>query len=450
MRPSTVSTACWKGKLRMHDPFSSEAIALQTRPPLLMARMVSLTLCAIAILAVGYAILTQLDIVVTAQGRVIPSGRSKVIQPIEAGLVRSIAVRDGQKVQAGEVLVELDPTTTSADRDRLQRDLWEAEADTARHSALLGRRGQMPLPEDMPQEIVSNQQAMLASRLAEHRARMATLQADVERRHADRDGIHANVEQLKISLPLVRRKKETREELARLGHISDAGLIDARLELINLEKEVAVQQNRQREAQATLRTAMLQTEQAEAEFRARGSADLLEATKRRDAARQELIKANQRRDLQVLRSPINGVVQQLAVTTVGGVVTQAQALMTIVPENTPLEVDAQVLNADAGHVKVGQRVINKVETFDFTRYGYLEGEVLWVGTDAMTDSSQGPVYPIRIRLTDTVTPNVYNGSKGVITAGMNITSEIRVGQRRLIDFFLSPLLRYRQEALRER
>ncbi|WP_423455381.1 biotin/lipoyl-binding protein [Ottowia sp. VDI28] len=192
----------------MHDPFSSEAIALQTRPPLLMARMVSLTLCAIAILAVGYAILTQLDIVVTAQGRVIPSGRSKVIQPIEAGLVRSIAVRDGQKVQAGEVLVELDPTTTSADRDRLQRDLWEAEADTARHSALLGRRGQMPLPEDMPQEIVSNQQAMLASRLAEHRARMATLQADVERRHADRDGIHANVEQLKISLPLVRRKRK--------------------------------------------------------------------------------------------------------------------------------------------------------------------------------------------------------------------------------------------------
>jgi len=432
----------------VNDCFSSEAIALQTRPPLLIARMVSLTLCVIAVLGIGYATLAQMDIVVTAQGRVIPSGRSKIVQPIEAGLIRSIAVRDGQKVKTGEVLVELDPTTSSADRDRLQRDLWEAEADVSRLLALMEGRGQLLPLEDMPQEIKLNQQAMLVSRMAEHRARMATLQADASRHHADRDAINATVEQLKISLPLVRRKSETREELARLGHISEAGLIDTRLELISVEKEVAVQQNRLREAHAALRTAMLQVDQADAEFRARTSAELLEATKRRDAARQELIKANQRRDLQVLRSPIDGVVQQLAVTTVGGVVTQAQALMTIVPESTPLEVDAQVLNADAGHVKAGQRVINKVETFDFTRYGYLEGEVLWVGTDAMTDAGIGPVYPVRIRLIDTATPTAYNGAKGVITAGMNITSEIRIGQRRMIDFFLSPLLRYRQEALR--
>lgn len=434
----------------MDDSFSSEAIALQTRPPLLIARMVSLTLCAIAVLGIGYASLAQMDIVVTAQGRVIPSGRSKIVQPIEAGLVRSIAVRDGQKVKTGEVLVELDPTTSSADRDRLQRDLWEAEADVSRHLALMEGRGQLLPIEGLPQEVRVNQQAMLASRIAEQRARMATLRADALRRRADHDAIHTNVEQLKISLPLVRRKNETREELARLGHISEAGLIDTRLELINLEKEVAVQQNRLREAHAALRTAMLQADQTEAEFRSRTSAELLEATKRRDVARQELIKANQRRDLQILRSPINGVVQQLAVTTVGGVVTQAQTLMTIVPENSLLEVDAQVLNADAGHVKAGQRVINKVETFDFTRYGYIEGEVLWVGTDAMADANMGPVYPVRIRLADTVTPNAYNGAKGVITAGMNITSEVRVGQRRMIDFFLSPLLRYRQEALRER
>lgn len=430
--------------------FSSEAIAMQTRPPLLIARMVSLTLCAVAVLSIVYACLNTVDIVVTAQGRVIPTGRSKVIQPVDAGLVRSIAVRDGQKVKSGEILVELDPTTTSADRDRLQREVWEAEADVARHSALMAGQNQMTVADGTPKEVALNQQAMLVSRLAEHRARLATLRADVERRRADRDAINASLDQLGLSLPLVRRKSETREELALLGHISDAGVIDSRLELINVEKELAVQRNRQRESQAALRTALLQAEQADAEFLARTSADLMEATKRREAARQELIKANQRRDLQVLRSPINGLVQQLTVTTVGGVVTQAQALMTIVPESSVLEVDAQVLNADAGHVKAGQRVINKVETFDFTRYGYLEGEVLWVGTDAVIDPHLGPVYPVRIRLADTITPNAYNGMRGRIAAGMNITSEIRVGQRRLIDFFLSPLLRYQQEALRER
>ena len=154
--------------------------------------------------------------------------------------------------------------------------------------------------------------------------------------------------------------------------------------------------------------------------------------------------------MQVLKAPIDGIVQQMAVTTVGGVVTQAQALMTVVPENTPLEVEAQVLNRDIGHVKVGQRVINKVETFDFTRYGYLEGEVLWVGTDAVVDQKLGPVYPVRIKLGGRETPNIVNGRKGSVTAGMNITADIKTDQRRMIEYFLAPMLRYKEESLRER
>jgi hemolysin D len=121
-----------------------------------------------------------------------------------------------------------------------------------------------------------------------------------------------------------------------------------------------------------------------------------------------------------------------------------------VPENTPLELDAQVMNRDIGHVKVGQRVINKVETYDFTRYGYIEGEVLWVGTDAVQDPKLGLVYPVRIKLAHMETPNMVNGRKGLVTAGMNITADIRTDQRRLIEYFVAPLLRYKQEALRER
>lgn len=434
----------------LDNPFSSEAIALQTRPPALAARMVSAGLCLFAVLAAGYACLAPMDIVVSTQGHVISPGKSKVLQPLEAGVVRAIAVRDGQKVKAGEVLVELDPTTTAADRDRLQRDLWEADADVARLAATLGGRAALVLSTGTPAEIKANQQAMLATRLAEQRARMATLQADAERREADRDAIAANLAQLRLSLPLVKKKHAMREELARTGHIADTGLIETRLELISMEKEVAVQGNRLREADASVQAARLQGLQSDAEFRARASTELLDASKRRDAARQELIKANQRRDLQVLRSPIDGVVQQLAVTTLGGVVTPAQPLLTVVPESAVLEVDAQVMNRDVGQLKPGQRVINKIETFDFTRYGYIEGKVLWVGTDVINDPRQGPIYPVRIQLDATRTPNVVNGSPGIVTAGMNVTAEIRTGERRLIEYFLAPLLRYRQEALRER
>jgi hemolysin D len=124
--------------------------------------------------------------------------------------------------------------------------------------------------------------------------------------------------------------------------------------------------------------------------------------------------------------------------------------MTIVPHSAALEVDAQVLNRDVGHLKVGQRVINKVETFDFTRFGYIEGTVQWVGTDAVNDPKLGPVYPVRILLAAAETPHSVNGLRGTVTAGMSVTSDIRTGERRMIEYFIAPMLRYKQEALRER
>ncbi len=264
------------------------------------------------------------------------------------------------------------------------------------------------------------------------------------------DKIDASLTQLGNSLPLVRKKHEMREELARSGHIAETGLIETRLELINLEKELAVQGNRLKESGAGLNASVQQKAQAQAEFQSRSSTEFSEATRKRGTAQQELIKANQRRDLQTLRSPIDGFVQQLAVTTVGGVVTQAQPLMTIVPQNSALEVDAQVLNRDIGQIRMGQRVINKAETFDFTRYGYIEGVVLWIGTDAVIDQKLGPVYPVRIKLNTNETPNIAYGRKGIVSAGMSITSDIKTDERRLIEYFLAPMLRYKEESLRER
>lgn len=120
------------------------------------------------------------------------------------------------------------------------------------------------------------------------------------------------------------------------------------------------------------------------------------------------------------------------------------------PAGSGLEVEAQVLNKDIGHVRPGQRVINKVETYDYTRYGYIEGRVSWVGTDAVNDPKLGPVYPVRIELDGTSTPNAVNGRHGTVGAGMNVTADIRTGERRMLEYFLAPMLRYKQEAIRER
>lgn len=431
------------------DPFSPAAAALRERPPAAMARMVSLGLCAMALLSLAYAYFAQIDIVVTAQGRVIPSGKSKTVQPLEPGIVQRIAVRDGQRVKAGDVLIELDPTNSEADRERLQRELWEAQADNARIDAMT-RGGALTGATGMPAATLANQQALLAGRLAEQRARLASIDADQARRQADRDAIAAGLVQLRQSLPLVKKKHEMREDLARTGHIAETGLIETRLELINLEKEISVQGNRLKEAEAGILAAQQQRIQAQAEFQARASAERVDAERKQGNARQDLVKAQQRRDLQVIRAPIDGIVQQLAVSTVGGVVTQAQPLMTIVPENSPLEVEAQVQNRDIGYLRVGQRVINKVETFDFTRFGYIEGEMQWVGTDAIQDPKLGPVYPVRIKLNATRTPHNANGVAGAVTPGMTVVADVRTDSRRLIEYFIAPMLRYQQETLRER
>gem|GEM_PF-1797104 len=279
---------------------------------------------------------------------------------------------------------------------------------------------------------------MLEGRLTEQRAKLAALDADLSKRRADTDAIQSNIAQLRNSLPLIEQKYRMREDLSKTGHIAQTSVIDARLELINAEKDLSVQGNRLNESMANYQAAVEQRVQAVAEFKSRTSTELVDAMKKRDAAQQELIKANQRWMQQTLRAPIDGVVQQLAVTTVGGVVTSAQPLLTIVPENSPLELEAQVMNRDIGHLRVGQRVINKVETYDFTRYGYIEGEVLWVGTDAVQDPKLGLVYPVRIKLAQTETPNVVNGRKGLVTAGMNVTADIRTDERRMIEYLRPP------------
>ncbi len=437
-------------RLATVNPFSSPAMAVQLTPPGLMVRMVSLCICAMVALALGFAWVGKMDIVVSVQGKVIPSGKSKVVQPLEPGIVRALWVRDGQEVREGDVLLELDPTSTAADRERLQRDVWEAQAEALRSSAQLNGAESLQASANLPPAIVALQTASLQARMREQRAKLAGLDADLMKRSADADAIQSNLSQLHASLPLIRQKHQMREDMAKTGHLARASVLETQLELMNAEKEIAVQTNRLKESQSGYQAAVQQRLQAVAEFGARSSNELSDAVKRQSTAEQELVKANQRWAQQTLRAPINGVVQQLAVTTVGGVVTAAQPLLTLVPEHSALEIEAQVMNRDVGHLQAGQHVINKVETYDFTRYGFLDGEVLWVGTDAVQDQKLGLVYPVRIRLAQTRTPNAVNGRYGEVTAGMNVTADIRTDERRMIEYLLAPMLRYKQEALRER
>jgi hemolysin D len=222
------------------------------------------------------------------------------------------------------------------------------------------------------------------------------------------------------------------------------------------------------EAEAALAALREQRQQAESEFRRTNLSDLAEARDKAASLQQDLIKATERDRLQTLTAPVDGTVQQIEVHTVGGVVTPAQSLMVVVPADSRLEIEAMVSNRDIGFVHPGERADIKVDTFDFTRYGLLHGEVVSVsqdsvprGKDAGGDgtaagngagrgdgSGEQAAYAARIALDRTQMQ--VGDTLASLTPGMSVSVEIKTGKRRIIQYLLSPLLRYRQAALTER
>jgi hemolysin D len=431
--------------------FLPAALEVLEKPPSPIGRAVSITMMLFAALAIAWMYFSEMDIVVTAQGQVVPSGHVKLIQAADAGVVRAIKVRNGQFVKKGEELVELDSTSTTADRARLKREQLEARVEVARLKAQIASDPALfQPPPDIESSIADTQKSLLVSRLQEQEEKLAGLNHDIARRSADRDAIRSMVVKLEKTLPLMKQRLEKNQSLARKHFLSELNVMDNELEVINQENELQIQRHRLAESEASLAVAIRSRNQMQAEFRAETLAALAEASRRNAAVTQELVKVEQKKSLQRLRAPINGVVQQLAVNTIGGVVTAAQTLMVIVPAEGDLEIDAKVLNKDIGFVRVGQRAAVKFETYQFTRHGFIEGTMQWVGNDAMNDPQLGLVFPVRILLSDTMVPNKVNGQRGAVAPGMSVTADIAIGSRRVLEYFLAPILRYKEESLRER
>jgi hemolysin D len=428
---------------------------------------------AIFCLALGWALFGTTDIVAIAPGKIIPSARTKVIQPFEAGVVRAINVRDGQLVKAGDPLVELDPTMTEADLEHLKSDLIAARLEVARLRAALGGHRDPTLvfqpPDGARSEAIEMHRRFLTMQAAEQDAKVEEIQRERARKDAERATIGANINKLKQTIPLLQARVDVRKYLAdkELGSKLQY-LIDLQ-ELVGQQQDVLVQESRYREVDETIAALVTARSRIEAEYQRKLFDDLAKADQKAAGLAQDVIKAEQRMRLQILAAPTDGVVQQLAIHTIGGVVTPAQSLMVVVPVGTHLEIEAMIANRDIGFVEAGQDAAIKVDTFNFTRYGLLQGKVLSVSQDAInhntsqdkaSDKSEGVeqgsgdlkgqelAYAARVSL-DRIQMQVDNKLVN-LSPGMAVTVEIKTGSRRIISYLLSPLLRYHQETLRER
>jgi hemolysin D len=453
--------------------FLPAALEVVETPPSPIGRAIASAIILLICVALIWAWWSTVDIVASATGKILPGGRIKVIQPFETGVVRSIRVQDGEKVKAGDVLIELDPTANEAERDHLRNDLLAEQLNIARlRAALAGDDDPVAnfvAPAGADPDLIGAQRQLLLNQVTEHRAKIAALSRQQAQKEAEQAMTSATIHKLEAIIPVVQSRVDIRKTLVEKELGSKLSYFEVVQQLVEQQEEFNVQKSHLQETEAAVAAIRETRGQAVAEYRHTLSDELAKSEQKAKGVAQDLIKAEQRTRLQVLSAPVDGIVQQLAIHTVGGVVTPAQSLLVVVPSDSRLEIEAMVSNSDIGFVHAGQEAQIKVDTFNFTRYGLLHGEVLSLSQDAVIrdrqqdragDRALGAAnetsepkgqdlnYSARISLDRTlmqIDDRMVN-----LSPGMAVTVEIKTGSRSILSYLLSPLRRYRHETLRER
>lgn len=435
--------------------FLPASLELQDKPSHPAPRIFIWAIMSFAALALLWACLGRIDVVATATGKIIPSGKTKIIQASETAVIKAIHVRDGQSVRAGQLLLELDSTSADADVERVRSDLLAARVDSARASAMLDviNKRTSPhslsgtIPEADPAHVLAAER-WLQGQYQEYRSSLDQADAEIQQRQADIQSARIQVASLQKTLPIAVKLAGDYERLLQKQYIARHAYLEKEQARLDLERQLSVQQASVLQSTAARQEAERRRDGVVAQTR-RAMLDLLQQADQKIAAfGQDLTKARYQEDLTTIKSPVDGTVQQLEVHTVGGVITPAQPLMVLVPDGQPVEVEAMLENKDIGFVRAGQAVTVKVETFTFTKYGTIDGEITSVSSDAIEDEKRGLVYSSKIRLNNDTLK--VNGVDIKLSPGMAVTAEVKTDTRRVIEYFLSPLQQHVNESLRER
>jgi hemolysin D len=432
--------------------FLPAALEIMEKPPSPGLRYLMLALCSLFTIIVLWSFIGKVDVVAVASGKTLPVANVKLIQPMEIGAVLAIHVRNGQRVRKGQLLIELDNTMAGADEAQATRGLLSARISRARNDALIdhlnGRPARFVAPPGTPEQVVQTQNLVIASAVAEYEAERASLTQSRAERNAELSGSLAEITKLRQTLPLIDQQLEARRDLSAKGHYPKLKVLEYEQLRVEHLQNIQVQESVAAKARAAILNIDAQMARLRQAFAKAASSEMATAEDESSLRGEELRKSERRRSLQQLRSPVDGVVQQLAVHTVGGIVQPAEPLMIIVPSGGEVAVEAQILNKDIGFVREGQAVRVKLEAFPFTDFGLIEGVVETISRDAIQDEKMGLIYSARIRLNRNYISIA--GRRQLIGPGMAVQAEVKTGERRIIKYLLSPISQTVAEAGRER
>ncbi len=429
---------------------------LDKRPPFLLLAFPLILIAMLVALAV-WLWLSFVDIVTPAVGTLIPKEKIKVVDAAAPSIIREIHVEDGSQVAKGQPLIAFLDIEASATAQQSRDDLAVNQHKLWRLKALL----QLMASDDPEPQLLdvlkqgeaepglALEAAILDRQWQAHQAQAGQARQEIASLHATQRRSREDIERLKANLPFLQDKQARSQRLYDLGAVSRQTLEDAQQALVDHNKAILVEQGKYQEAMAALGVKQEALKVLQSDFQRDASIELSQTQAEIARLEQDLIKSEQTLTQQVITAPIAGTVTELVEHTEGGVVSTGDVLMKIVPMNRRLEMEAKVPTTEVGFVSPGQRVRIKIDTFEFTKYGYIDGTVSHISANAVRDEELGGfVYKAMIAM-DKNSMRV-DGRQVALVPGMSGTVDIQTGKRRLAEYVIAPFLRYRDEAMRER
>lgn len=479
--PTTWASDVRGVEFRRDRQFLPAALEVLETPSSPTRRALLLTLCTFVVLSLTWGLIGRIDIEAVAKGKVQPSGRVKVIQPFEPGRVSAILVDDGAVVKKGDRLIELDPMETRADENVATQGLAVDLADAARYRsaidavdlahARVDTNPAMTWPPSIPRELQAREQQALVADLVNLSGALQNLDMQIAERRSTISRLDRSLEADGKLAATLQQHADMRETLQAHGTGTKADFLAALQDLQRAQATLVADQGQRGEAEAAIATLLSEKEKALGQFRSDSANKFEDASNKAVVDGEAADKAHARLQRTVMMSPVDGVVQKSAVTSIGQVVSTGQELMVVVPQGGTLNIEAFIDNIDIAFVKAGQDVAIKLDSLPFTRYGTIRGKVIGVATDAIDEEearrmqanatslansssmgsssqSQKFVFPIIISLDRS---SVQVGEAVIpLSPGMSVTAEIKTDNQRIIDYVLSPLTQMASEALHER
>lgn len=424
--------------------FLPSALEIIEKPESPLGKYIIWTVFLVVLSTIIWSVVGRIDEVAVAQGKIIPSGDVKVIQSLESGVVTAIHVEEGAHIKKGDKLIDLDTDINHAeltkqlkilDTLKVERALIQAIVDgnDSTFNKLINQNKHLTLDS----ELISRQKYFKELRGQDQGQKQSALSVEIEKSKTELEISKSQLKQIEIKISSTKDQLKIMKELYENGSESKSKVTELESEL-----DLATQQYQQQQTQIKLSENQIKSSETamvigDVSFQKQLVEEIIEKDKAIQELEKDVEKMKKRLSFQTVIAPVDGIVLGVGTNTIGGVVSSEKPIVTIVPDDTPLIVEAMVLNKDIGFIHKGQKVDIKLDTFPFQKYGSIDGVIESISPDAIEDEKQGYVYRIKVR------PEVTKlkvGEKWMsISPGMTVQAEVKTGNRRIIEFFIPGL-----------